>query len=635
MLLKFSEWDNVLPILRKRIGKIDVSLHGSFAYGECIEFIVEVPRKLGASAVVMRIGKDGCADSDYPFSFIGTDGINDSYTLSVNTAELCSGASDAIFFYELIFLRGSDTLFTDSVNNVDFNLCKNPGRRFMMMVYRADFDTPEWMRGRTMYQIFVDRFFIGKGNVGTREDVIMNDDWDTGIPQYVEKQGDNVSNNMFFGGNLWGVAEKIDYLKSLGVGIIYLNPIFKAYSNHKYDTGDYLEVDSMFGGDEALDNLIKKANEADIRIMLDGVFNHTGDNSRYFDRYGEYGGGGAYSDENSPYRSWYKFGKTKNEYESWWGIKILPRLNHENESCRHFFTASDGVGAHYIKKGISAWRLDVADELCDEFLDEFTKSVKEAGNNEAVVLGEVWENAATKIAYSKRRRYLRGGQLDSVMNYPLRKAILDFVLKQDAKALADTLKEIYASYPKSVCDSLMNILGTHDTERILTVLGKQSAEVCGASGSELARKRLGDKEREAAKRKLMIAATLQYTVYGVPSLYYGDEAGLEGYRDPFCRMPYPWGREDAELLKLYKKLGTLRTENREIFANGIFEILAADNAIIAYTRKLGDDEIIVVANAGQFEAEYALQGEWEDLLGEQTYKNKINADSCVVLKKRI
>ena len=221
------------------------------------------------------------------------------------------------------------------------------------------------------------------------------------------------------------------------------------------------------------------------------------------------------------------------------------------------------------------------------------------------------------------------------MNYPLRKAILDFVLKQDAKALADTLKEIYASYPKSVCDSLMNILGTHDTERILTVLGKQSAEVCGASGSELARKRLGDKEREAAKRKLMIAATLQYTVYGVPSLYYGDEAGLEGYRDPFCRMPYPWGREDAELLKLYKKLGTLRTENREIFANGIFEILAADNAIIAYTRKLGDDEIIVVANAGQFEAEYALQGEWEDLLGEQTYKNKINADSCVVLKKRI
>lgn len=635
MLIRSSEWECELPTIRKRINGNDLSARGSFAYGECPEFVVEVPRKLGASAVVMRINKDGCADSDYPFSFRSTDGIIDVYSLTIDTAALCREDGDGLFFYELLFLRGFDTLFTSSSNNVDFELSRASSSRFTMLVCKKGFDTPEWMRGRTMYQIFVDRFFKGEGSVGKRDDVVINPDWDNGIPQYVERQGEDISNNEFFGGNLWGVAEKIDYLKSLGVGVIYLNPIFKAYSNHKYDTGDYMQVDQMFGGDEAFDHLVKKANEADIKIMLDGVFNHTGDNSLYFDRYKEYGGVGAYGNESSPYRNWFSFKDKKDEYDSWWGIKILPRLNHKNEECRRFFTSPEGVGAHYIKKGVAAWRLDVADELCDEFLDEFTDSVKAASNGEAVVLGEVWENAATKIAYGTRRRYLRGSQLDSVMNYPLRSAILAFVINKDAKSLSDTLKMIYSSYPKSVCDSLMNILGTHDTERILTVLGKQSAEVSTERGSKLARKRLSESERASAIKKLMIAASVQYTVYGVPSLYYGDEAGLEGYRDPFCRMPYPWGREEPSLLGHYARLGEIRAENRDIFADGDFRVLMAKGAFIAYSRRHGDDEIIILANASGRSVSYSLSGEWRDLRDGSEYKDKVAAYYCAILKKGV
>ena len=315
MLIRNSFWADSLPSIKKEIDGVDVSARGCFAFGDCPVFTVEAPRKLGASAVVMRICRDGQADKDYPFEFVSTDMVKDTYTLTVNTEELCEGEEDGLFFYELLFLRGADTLFTTTENNVSFSLQKYPERRFLMLVYRKGFATPSWFGGRVMYQIFVDRFYKGEGYVGKRDDVIMNDDWENGIPQYVEHQGESVKNNMFFGGNLWGVAEKLDYLKSLGVGVIYLNPIFKAYSNHKYDTGNYFEIDSMFGGRAAFENLIKKANELDIKIILDGVFNHTGDNSLYFDRYGEYGGVGAYADEKSEYRNWYTFKGSSDRYD--------------------------------------------------------------------------------------------------------------------------------------------------------------------------------------------------------------------------------------------------------------------------------------------------------------------------------
>ncbi len=633
MLIKNSFWVDCLPSIKKEIDGVDVSARGCFAFGECPEFTVEAPRKLGASAVVMRICRDGGEDADYPFQFISTDMVRDTYKLKIDTAALCGGDSDGLFFYEILFLRGADTLFTSTENNVTFSLERYSERRFLMLVYQKGFSTPEWFHGRVMYQVFVDRFYKGVGEVGTRDDVIINEDWENGVPQYVEHQGEPIKNNMFFGGNLWGVTEKLEYLKSLGVGVIYLNPIFKAYSNHKYDTGDYFEIDSMFGGKAAFDNLIKKASDLDIKIILDGVFNHTGDNSLYFDRYGEYGNVGAYSSENSKYHNWFCFKGNRDNYDSWWGIKILPRLNHSNEDCRRYFTSENGVGAEYIKQGVAGWRLDVADELSDDFLDEFCQAVKQESNGEAIIIGEVWENATEKVAYGKRRKYLRGAQLDSVMNYPLRKGIMRFVLDGDAEFLSDILQSIYSTYPKTVCDSLMNILGTHDTERALTVFGKGDDETCDEAGSILAYKRLSSENKKNAIKKMKLATAIQYTVYGVPSVYYGDEAGLEGYRDPFCRMPYPWGKEESELVEFYRTLGKIREENRNIFAEGEFKVDYIDDALIVYTRSYLKDKICVIANASNTQVSYTLPGRWRSLVGGKRFDGNIDAYSAVILKR--
>ncbi len=617
-----------MPTIKKTVKGKDASCRGSFPCGTNIEFTVEVPRIIGASAVVLRIAEDGKSDTDMPLSFTGTaDGV-DTYKLTLDTAALCPKEENGLFYYEFLFLRGEHTLFTNTWNYVDFCLEDHSAGRFLLLIHTTDYCTPDWFKGRVMYHVFVDRFMKGNGEVGKRDDVIINEDWYNGVPQFAARQGDPLKNNMFFGGDLWGVAEKLDYLKSLGVGVIYLSPIFKAYSNHKYDTGDYMEIDAMFGGEAAFKNLIEKAREKDIYIILDGVFNHTGDDSIYFDRYGNYGKVGAYSNPASAYRNWFRFKEYPNKYESWWGIDIMPRLNHTVESCRRFFTGKGGVAQKYIEMGIGGWRLDVADELSDEFLDEWRESVKKSSGGEGIVIGEVWENAAEKIAYSSRRSYFRGKQLDSVMNYPVRNGILALLIDKDAGFLADVLKSIYASYPKCACDSLMNLLGTHDTERILTVLGEGHNDFSSASNTELSTRKLSETDRKRAVAMLMLASTVQYTVYGVPSLFYGDEAGIEGYHDPFCRKPYPWGKECAELLEHYRRLGEIRA-NYSVFADGDFAVDYAEGAVIAYSRTSEEQTLKIVVNAGDTEVEYKHPSKTNLLTGEK-YKGTLAPMSAYI-----
>lgn len=619
-----------MPRITKKVDGKDASSRGAFPCGSKIEFTVETPRALGASAVVLRIAEDGRPSSDIALDFNDTCNGVDVYTTVLDTEELCDRRTEnGLFYYEFLFLRGNDTLFTDTYNFVDYTLERSSGGKFILLVHTHDYTTPEWFKGRIMYHVFVDRFCKGEGEVGERDDVVINDDWDNGIMQYPEKNGDKLANNMFFGGNLWGVAEKLDYLKSLGVGVIYLSPIFKAYSNHKYDTGNYLEVDAMFGGDKAFENLIKKAREKDIRIILDGVFNHTGDDSLYFDRYEKYGKTGAYSNPNSPFRNWFRFRSYPDEYETWWGIQILPKLNHTVDECRKYFTAKGGVAEKYIKMGIGGWRLDVADELSDAFLDELRVTVKGASDGEGIIIGEVWENAAEKVAYSRRRRYLRGAQLDSVMNYPLRNGVLALLVDKDAVLLADILKSVYASYPKCVCDSLMNLLGTHDTERILTVLGNSGRDMSEYSNKELATMHLDETDRKKGIALQKLAATVQYTVYGVPSVFYGDEAGVEGYHDPFCRKTFPWGRECEELFAHYRKLGEIRNEY-PLFIDGEFCVDYAEGAVIAYSRYEGSSKITVVVNASEETVEYRAHNK-TDLITGKHFSGELAPLSAVIL----
>lgn len=600
-----------LPVIIKTVDREDVSHRGAFALGTVLCFSVRCPRRLGVRAVVLRIARDGEETHDIPLAFTTTAVGVDEYRCELVLDEALCGGGDGLFYYEFLFLRGLDTLFSQTENNVDISLGDHSEHKFRLLVYRSDFHVPHWFAGGTMYHIFVDRFFRGTGPVGERDDAIVNPDWHGGIKQFAPYPGAPVANNEFFGGNLWGIAEKLDYLSSLGVTTLYLSPIFKAYSNHKYDTGDYMKVDEMFGGDAALAHLIGKAKACGMRLILDGVFNHTGDDSRYFNRYGRYDDVGAYQSEKSPYHDWYCFDSFPNSYRSWWGIEILPKLNPASKACRRFLAGAGGVAETYIKKGIGGWRLDVADELSDEFLDLLRITVKGASDGEGIIIGEVWENAADKIAYGKRRRYFRGEQLDSVMNYPSRNAILSFVKEGDACAFYNGLTDLYASYPKAVCDSLMNLLGTHDTERILSVLG--DADIGMLDNKSLSERHMSTDALARGIALLKIASTLQYTVFGVPSLFYGDEAGIEGGHDPFCRMPYPWGHENRELLDHYRTLGSIRREHK-VFADGEFSFLKVCDHFVAYERASADECIVIAANRGRETVTMTLDTPSEDLL---------------------
>ena len=627
----------------------DATHLGAFPKGETLRLVVTCPRTLGASAVVLRLWRDGCAEGDAPFEFVSGDisTLTDTYELTVNTADLCGETSSGLFYYRLLFVRRGDTLFSDSINNVDCELVTHGGTPFRLLVHEADYAAPAWFGKGVMYHVFVDRFAKGEGETNRRRGERapeINPDWKGGIPQYPAYPGAHLTNHIHFGGNLWGVAEKLDYLASLGVKVIYLSPIFEAYSNHKYDTGDYMAVDGGFGGEAALDNLISEAGKYGMKIILDGVFNHTGDDSRYFNRYGLYPTVGAVQAEDSPYHNWFCFRNFPDEYESWWGIPILPKLNHKTEACRRYFTGEQGVCAHYVKKGIGGWRLDVADELCDQFLDELRVSVKGASahrpEGEAVIIGEVWENAADKVAYGNRRRYLQGKQLDSVMNYPVRSGILAFVRDGDAETLYHTLTELYASYPRSVSDALMNLIGTHDTERILTVLGADPEDY-DRPNDELATLRLSPEKRERAARLLKLASTLQFTVFGIPSVYYGDEVGMEGFHDPFCRFPFPWHDLDdpirADLLNHYRALGELRKS--PAFHGGDFRVVSHGESYIVYERTAtnGGETVTIAVHRGEDTVTVPVKAEGSISLscGETAYENGLltmGADSFCVLR---
>ena len=624
----------------------EVTHLGAFPKGETLRFVVTCPRTLGASAVVLRLWQDGRTEQDTPFEFSDGDiaTLTDTYELTLDTDALCGTNPSGLFYYRLLFVRRGDTLFSDSVNNVDFELISHDGNPFRLLVHEADYAAPAWFGEGVMYHVFVDRFAKGEGETHPRTGErapAYNPDWENGIPQYPERPGIPFTNHVHFGGNLWGVAEKLDYLASLGVKVIYLSPIFQAYSNHKYDTGDYMTVDGGFGGEPALDNLIAKAKEYGMRIVLDGVFNHTGDDSRYFNRYGLYPTVGAVQEADSPYHKWFCFREFPDEYESWWGISILPKLNHQTEACRHYFTGENGVCAHYVKKGIGGWRLDVADELCDEFLDELRASVKSAvPGTDPVIIGEVWENAADKVAYGNRRRYLQGKQLDSVMNYPVRSGILAFIRDGDAEMLYHTLTELYASYPRSVSDALMNLIGTHDTERILTVLGADWEDY-DKTNDEQATLRLTPEKRERAARLLKLASTLQFTVFGIPSVYYGDEVGMEGFHDPFCRFPFPWhdltDPTRADLLTHYRALGELRKS--PAFHGGDFRILSHGESYIAYERTAtnGGDTVTIAVHRGEDTVAIPVEAQGSIALscGETAYENGLltmGADSFCILR---
>ena len=502
--------------------------------------------------------------------------------------------------------------------------------RFQLTAYRKDFEVPTWLKGGVIYQIFPDRFYRVEDGKKIPDGKIMHKNW-LETPIFEPNQIGQVVNNDFFGGNIKGIISKLDYLHELGTTAIYLNPIFKAFSNHRYDTGDYMTIDPLLGDIEDFKDLIQKANEYGIKIILDGVFNHTGDDSLYFNKYGNYSSLGAYQSKNSQYYGWYNFIKYPDEYTSWWGIKVLPAVNEDNPDYLNFITGENGVIDYYTKLGIGGWRLDVVDELPQKFVQAIRTAAKNVNNN-AVIIGEVWEDASNKISYGVRREYFQGKELDSVMNYPLKNAIIDFVRNKNSKALSKIIKEQIDHYPKEVLHSLMNILSTHDTYRLITAVGGESA--LNKSKAEMAKMRILDSELPLAKFKLKAASLLQYTLCGVPSVYYGDEIGMEGYVDPLNRLCYPWGNEDTDLLAWYKFLGKIRREY-DAFCDGEYINLCDKNGVFAFIREGKSSQLIIAVNVSDKPFYLRYKGKLFNLIDEKSYQNEmiLTGNSMAILIK--
>ncbi len=538
------------------------------------------------------------------------------------TIELSLSEPGLYFYY---FKIGDKTASCGKFRNLAFG---EQIHYYQILIYSENFSTPEWFKGGIMYQIFPDRFFR-QGDVTVGEGKWLHADWHEKPEFRMNSQG-KVLNNDFFGGNLRGIAAKLDYLEKLHVSVIYLNPIFQAYSNHRYDTGDYLKIDPMLGTEEDFAYLVKECKARNIKIMLDGVFNHTGDDSRYFNKYGRYDEVGAYQSKDSKYYAWYNFTEFPNKYDSWWGIDNLPAVNEDCPSYIDFITGANGVLKYWLKYDLAGFRLDVADELPDEFIEKIRAAVK-SSNPDALVLGEVWEDASNKIAYSKRRRYFQGSELDSVMNYPLKDAILNYILTNDTTALRQTIAMLRDNYPKIVLDSLMSILGTHDTVRILTAFG----EVRANTKEEMSVTAMNPEVRKLAVERLKVAATLLYTLPGNPCIYYGDEIGMEGYSDPFCRYPFEWDNKDEDLLAYYEKLSQIRY-NYKVFKESEYKEIFADLNCLIYERREKDEVVVVCVNRGCNKFDLSFQGKLYELLQEEVVENKFTVlpRSCSILSNK-
>ena len=553
------------------------------------------------------------------------------------------------FWYRFIVTDGSDTdFYADDTWALDGGLGSVSDeiidRSYALMVYDPVFTTPGWAQNAVIYQIFPDRFRSGRANNDPKtgdiryDDPVLKLDWGTLPEGYCRNYADGSTNcpwrfddtppdwsptkegprgRDYFGGDLKGVDQNLDYLKSLGVTAIYFNPIFDAGSNHSYDTQDYYKIDPYFGTQKDWESLVKHADQLGIRIILDGVFNHLSSDSPFFDRYHHYNMVGACESLKSPFRSWFYFrdvpagtgtcvgsnGPDSATYDGWFGFDSIPVINKTlPEVQAYFLTRPRSVTKHWLNQGAAAWRMDVMGDASfpNGYWETFRSEVKKT-KSDALIIGELWQKDSTLL------RFLRGDRADTTMNYRLRDAVLGLLVPQgfDSKGFGDSgriispsefaarLESIREDYPDAAYYTLMNLLGGHDTERIRWTL---------TPGSETtAEKELDSANVADGKQRQRLAALIQFSMPGAPTVYYGDEAGMTGDDDPDDRRTYPWadkgGAPDGDMIGYYQALATLRSQNPVLTA-GDFQMLLADDAagVVAYGRKTGSHAAVILLN---------------------------------------
>ncbi len=575
---------------------------GALVNGQSITYTLQVAQNYYATSVWFVCVKDGQSEfSQLPMEFVGYSNGYKQYAVTLQFYEI------GLYWYHFR-VEGRSTVIVqqgEAENSISLN--SEPNNGFSQLVSRAS--APSAINGvdGVIYHIFVDRF-NRSGKVEPRKGLTLKKNWTdplTNDPDF------EVINKECYGGNLRGIIEKLDYLKTLNVKIIYLSPIFYAESYHKYNTADFNKVDPMFGTEADLKELILKAKGLGMQVILDGVFNHVGADSVYFNKYGKFVGKGAYQSLDSKYKDWFNFKDWPDSYECWWGVPSLPCVNEGNKAYRKLITGEGGVIEKYMGFGLGGFRLDVVDELTDDFLTEICQKIYSCNKN-ALIIGEVWEDASKKISYDARRHYLWGNQLNSVTNYPLKNAILQFLKTGSRDEFENCLNIISDDYPAFVQHNLMNIIGSHDTSRIINEIEKINSK--------------------NALKLLKMATLLEYVFVGIPTIYYGDEVGCKNIKGEISRTPYPWGKENATILDWFVKLGILR--KNPAVAYGTIELLDAPSGVIVLKRTYKEKTVIAVVNNSSEMCKINTDEEFYQIITGASAKSSehiVDAGECLVL----
>ncbi len=468
-------------------------------------------------------------------------------------------------------------------------------RRFRQTVYAADFVVPTWAKDAVYYYIFPERFRNGNPTNDPKPGIDHYQDKEVEFhTHWIEKPykpgsgdgSDAIYNNDFFGGDIAGIIEKLDYIADLGANALYITPLFQAASNHKYDTADYQHVDRAFGSNQDFERLTREAAQRGIRVIPDASLNHTGSDSLYFDRFGKYSGTGAFYggkiNPQSPYADWYKFDASQSEadkqYQGWVGVKDLPELNKASRSYRDFaYAAKDSIMKQWLDRGAAGWRMDVAPWVPDDFWREWRVAIKQH-QPDALTIAETWFDAS---------KFLLGDEFDSTMNYIFRNTVLDYAGGGNAKALYENIELMREAYPPQSFFALMNLLSSHDQARALHQFGYRSDSDAAATIA-------------LAKQRLRLAVFFQMVFPGAPAVYYGDEVGLTGGDDPYNRATYPWldrgGKPDNALLDDFKRLIRLRKDHAVLRHGSLSAPLLLTEHVIVLARQDGKDWAITAAN---------------------------------------
>ncbi|MBQ7105764.1 MAG: hypothetical protein IJN90_07900 [Bacilli bacterium] len=525
----------------------------------------------------------------------------------------------------------------------------------------VNYDVPEWAYGEMMYHIFVDRFYRGsKEDMREMPRRIIHKSWNEEL--IIGPDKDNIWNNDFFGGDLKGIEEKLDYIQNLGCNILYLSPVVWSQSNHRYDTSDYENVDPYAGSNEDLKRLCDAAHKKGMKVVLDAVFNHTGNDSKYFDEYGSFGKDGAFNNAFGKYSNFYRkhFDNGKLYYDYWWGMPNLPVCDGYSKEWQEYILGKGGVIDKWFELGIDGLRLDVADELTDDFIEKIRLAVKR-NKEDGFILGEVWKNPMRM-----NRGYISSGKgMDSVMNYPLIDALMRYFKYGDCEKLSYVIEDMKREYPEGTINTLMNFTSTHDISRPITVFGAPQEfseynewawDPNNKDHDYCKNFKLTEEEYKSGKEIYKAYMASLAFMPGILSIFYGDEVGVEGLGNLANRKPFPWSPEidsvlngskkkkvhsmvmkpDTDLLEFTTRLGRVRT-SESFLKRADINMLKINREQLMFERDNNDEKAIFVVNRTDSYQDIEIPKEYHD--SEKIYShneannNKIAPYGVLVLKK--